>query len=306
MSNSLKSASAVTDFNRAVVQTLCERLGDVWHHFLYLQKTAERKGLATPSTAPCSPAPSRQLLIMRDDIQAAPSGMFLSFDGILSSAGNPKANPYEKHSSQNPNIQGGLLVSAVPTDEYGGSSGGAKKKWGLLKSINPFSSLSGDKSSATASERKGSAKASTQAKTPTLLRPATSGGQDSRAGPPAREKIKPPPVVPYRSLSFKFSLEWVDKESQPSGKDRRLSPPSVPPLAEGYAKARDPGFHSNEPRKPEGSAVGPSRYAGRALAEWEFLVIECQNFFQRRRAEGVPSSQLVEIPSLSVEPFRKM
>ncbi|EEP82531.1 predicted protein [Uncinocarpus reesii 1704] len=48
-----------------------------------------------------------------------------------------------------------------------------------------------------------------------------------------------------------------------------------------------------------------SKYAGRALAEWSLVVSECDCFFQRRRDEGVPYDNLVEIPMLGVESFRK-
>ncbi|OKL63300.1 hypothetical protein UA08_01293 [Talaromyces atroroseus] len=48
-----------------------------------------------------------------------------------------------------------------------------------------------------------------------------------------------------------------------------------------------------------------SKYAGRALAEWAQVVCEFDNFFERRRSEGVPSDELVETPSLSVDNFRK-
>jgi len=48
-----------------------------------------------------------------------------------------------------------------------------------------------------------------------------------------------------------------------------------------------------------------SKYAGRALAEWQHVVSECDSFFERRRDEGVPSDQQVETPMLSIESFRK-
>jgi hypothetical protein len=48
-----------------------------------------------------------------------------------------------------------------------------------------------------------------------------------------------------------------------------------------------------------------SKYAGRALAEWAQVVSECDNFFERRRDEGVPCDRLVETPTLGVESFRK-
>ena len=49
----------------------------------------------------------------------------------------------------------------------------------------------------------------------------------------------------------------------------------------------------------------PSKYAGRALAEWAHIVSECDSFFARRRDEGVPSDRMVETPTLGVESFRK-
>jgi hypothetical protein len=57
--------------------------------------------------------------------------------------------------------------------------------------------------------------------------------------------------------------------------------------------------------KPEGAAANSSRYAGRALAEWAIIVHECQNFFERRKNEGVPSNKWVETPTLGVEAFRR-
>lgn len=48
-----------------------------------------------------------------------------------------------------------------------------------------------------------------------------------------------------------------------------------------------------------------AKYAGRALAEWALIVAECNNFVERRRAEGVPNLKLVEIPTLGVEGFRR-
>ena len=49
----------------------------------------------------------------------------------------------------------------------------------------------------------------------------------------------------------------------------------------------------------------PSKYAGRALAEWAHIVSECDSFFARRRDEGVPCDRNVETPTLGVESFRK-
>ena len=61
----------------------------------------------------------------------------------------------------------------------------------------------------------------------------------------------------------------------------------------------------SRPIKPEDYAVTPSKYCGRALAEWAILVAECQTFYERRKAEGVPNIKSVETPTLGVESFRK-
>jgi hypothetical protein len=57
--------------------------------------------------------------------------------------------------------------------------------------------------------------------------------------------------------------------------------------------------------QPIGTAATSSRYAGRALAEWTFVSHECQNFFDRRKNEGVPLNKYVETPTLNVEAFRR-
>ena len=246
------------------------------------------------STTPCSPAPSRQLIIVRDDIQAAPSGMFLSFDGILSSVDNGNVNPYEKHSSQKSSSFGGTMENMGNGEDI--ASGGGKNRWTLLKSIIPFSSSSNNLN------RKGSPKPGS--------RKSPSAGADRTDVPdhlPTTETIQSEiRKIPYRSLSFKFSLEWADQNKRSSGKERRLTPPRLPPMAEPYRKGRKPLIDLNEPLKPEGSAIDSSKYAGRAIAEWALLITECRNFFERRKTEGVPTIHLVEVPSLSVEPFRKL
>lgn len=52
-------------------------------------------------------------------------------------------------------------------------------------------------------------------------------------------------------------------------------------------------------------SVARAKYAGRALAEWALIVCECNNFVERRRAEGVPGLKWVEIPTLGIEGFRR-
>ncbi|KAL9124012.1 MAG: hypothetical protein Q9217_006616 [Psora testacea] len=271
-----------------------------------LNERAEKLGLARPSTAPCRPAPSRCLLIVRADVQPAPSGMFLSFEGILSSAATNKVNPYEKHSSRD-------LLSGESTPRSGGSVGGpqypelsSKRRWGLLKGIIPFNTPSeGAINKSHESKTVGQPKNSfnIRANEPPLTSATFSagGGTSNIYGSVAGSS-----TLSHRALSFKFSLEWVDRDENSACTDTRLSPPELPLPAQ-LSRQQQPSNPSNvAPREPGGAAAGSSKYAGRALAEWAHLIVECQNFFDRRKDEGVPSFQLVETPLLSVDPFRKI
>lgn len=271
-----------------VLHALRVRLEEVWQGFLHVEHHAENNGQTKPSTAPCSPAPSRQLLIVRDDIQAAPSGMFLSFEGILSTVDKAKVKPYEKHSSQSSASLSGTVENMVQGQSSPTLSG--KNRWGLLKSIIPFSSSSHHPNRKTPRAE------------PSTVLPVGRHRPDQLSATNALPSERR--AVPYRSLSFKFSLEWADRNKDPSGLERRLTPPRLPPLAEAYGKETHADLY--EPRKPKVSAVAPSKYAGRSIAEWGLLVAECKSFVERRRADGVPTNQLVEVPSLSVEQFRKL
>ncbi|RDW94369.1 DUF1765-domain-containing protein [Coleophoma crateriformis] len=123
------------------------------------------------------------------------------------------------------------------------------------------------------------------------------------------------------------------------GRERRIIPPRLPAPAQAWLGSRVPGtsrevsamnpeeyvepdlsrWNSNSDlsrsqtenplSKPYiGGGKGKTeraKYAGRALAEWALIVAECNNFVERRRAEGVPNLRLVEIPTLGIEGFRK-
>lgn len=291
------------ELDTAILKVLTERLQETWRHFVYLKDHAENHSLTAPSTAACSPAPARRLYIIRDDVQPAPSGMFLSFDGILSTSTTSKNSPYERHSSRDPFAQGQSSQLSNGATDPNQSSDGGKKRWSLFKSIIPTSTS--PKPTLVSQQTK-----------PNGTVPSPSSGRDSpierskadqiqaRQGPPKTPQSPPP----FRTLSFKFSLEWIDPENNPVGCERRIYPPKLPLPAQALLN-RDPlppSDQENTPLKPEGAAVGPSKYTGRALAEWSLLIIECQNFFERRRAEGVPMHQMVETPTLGVENFRKI
>ncbi|PHH53044.1 UPF0592 membrane protein C7D4.03c [Ceratocystis fimbriata CBS 114723] len=59
------------------------------------------------------------------------------------------------------------------------------------------------------------------------------------------------------------------------------------------------------PLKPGGIYAKRAVYSGRALAEWTLVVMECNNFVERRRDEGVLGLIDVEVPTLTLEPMRR-
>ncbi len=299
------------DLDTVILKTLTARLRGTWRHFLYLKENAEKHALAAPSTAACSPAPGRRLYIVRDDVQPTPSGMFLSFDGILSTTTTSKANPYERHSSRDPFSHKNTSQLANGAQDPDRSSDGGKKRWNLLKSIIPSSNTPKDRSKRNSEELKMRLNGALPSPPPRRDEPGERLKVDqvqARLGAPKATVDKAAePVLHYRSLSFKFSLEWIDPENNPAGRERTLYPPKLPLPAQTFLEKSSPlNDQENGPLKLEGPAVGPGKYAGRALSEWSLLIVECQNFFERRRAEGVPTHQVVETPTLGVEPFRKL
>ncbi len=244
-----------------------------------------------PSTAPCSPAPGRRLLIIRNDVQAAPGGIFLSFDGILSSTSSSTTQPtaYERHSSLDKLTQTTASQLSLAREEPNKSTQSGKRRWGLFKNIIPFTGSPEDRNKSK----------------PTPSTPKSSCGNESILRHELQTSKPAPASPPFRPHSFKFSLEWSDRENNPAGKERRLYPPRLPLPAQTYLQSMRVEKPTYEPTRPEGHAFESSKYAGRALSEWAILVIECQTFFDRRRNEGVPGNEQVETPTLGVESFRR-
>ena len=294
------------DLDTEILKALAERLQETWRHLIYLQDRATKLASAMPSTAACSPAPGRQLFIVRNDVQPAPSGAFLSFEGILSSVATAKVNPYERHSIRGP-------LASADSSQPPRSSGAGRKRWSLFNSIIPSSNSGNDRPPvATNKERSWPTSPTTNGPnsppqshgSPVGTRgPWPQGVQGSNRSPTDRSPSSNPS---HQTLSFKFSLEWSDRDAHPVGKERRLTPPKLPLPAQLALQSRHVEVRDNSPLEPDGATAGPAKYAGRALAEWAVLISECQNFFERRRAEGVPTYQMVETPMLGVDPFRKM
>jgi len=256
--------------------------------------------------------------------------------------GTTQPTAYKRHSSLAGLAKLDTADSANPklTADSPSTTGPNKKRWTFMGKILP-SSLASTPSEAVASSPTNGRGSPTKTQT---LEEARRETAIARSRPQLHSKHSstdsetPPATSNHRAFSFKFSLEWSQHFEKPQGQgmngapngnvrggagfnigaERRLSPPRLPAPAQAWLGARVPGIskeiiakNPNEydiidgvaPRKGEKAAR--AKYAGRALAEWALVVGECNNFVERRRAEGVPTLRWVEVPTLGVEGFRR-
>ncbi len=318
-----------------IYETLSDRLLRVWEYYIGFQSKAE-EGLITPlSSAPCTPAPGRRIIIIRCDNQLSPVNLFVSFDRVV-----PPVPPDQVVSHRR----------SGSADSTGSEGQPLKRRWGLLRSMFGNSAKSGDIAGGSSSDE------------------SDSGGTDLTVTPDSQcldEHEKAPghssdelirPKTPHQPYFFKFSLEWMDRPIWPT-KNKRLFTPCLPVASQLHvqhcrsrsplkseefetasetlssentdetsieeskvtrttpshlavgAQARTPTTRNSHlpeiPSHPKQDYPVASKYAGRALAEWAYIVSECDSFFARRRDEGVPTDRMVETPSLGVESFRK-
>lgn len=286
--------------NRAIKQALSDRLRSVWSHYLWLHEDAESKQLVLPSTQACNPAPGRRFLIIRNDNPVvANSGPFLSFDGVVQNTHQRKFSPTSNliiEPEERPASAMSTDSQDFPDEDVG------KGKWNILRSLIGVSSKQNTKSKSSSPSAKDKENAS---KTTNAAAGKTSNDTPSPDRPTASQTPAPAPAPPtHRSYSFRFSLEWVDKRFG-TYQNMRLQPPRLPVPAQTLLLQNGINIEAVIPSQPLGAAATSSTYAGRALAEWTFVSHECQNFFDRRKNEGVPTNRQVETPTLNVEAFRR-
>jgi hypothetical protein len=281
----------------AIKRVLSDRLRSIWSHYLWLYEEAEHNQSVFPSTTACNPAPGRRFLIIRNDTPiVANNGPFLSFDGVVQ---NPRQRKPSPSNPVPPEPEVFRPTSAMSTDSHDfPDEDTSKGKWNILKSV--FGGTSKQAAKAKASS-------STKDKENATKIP------EVKPTPEVTEKpafVETPSLAPlptsntHRSYSFRFSLEWVDKRFG-TYQNMRLQPPRLPLPAQILLQQKGINIDAVVSAQPIGSAATSSRYAGRALAEWTFVSHECQNFFDRRKNEGVPVNRQVETPTLNVEAFRR-
>ncbi|BCS22709.1 DUF1765 domain-containing protein [Aspergillus puulaauensis] len=309
-----------TPLDSIIYETLSNRLQRLWRFYLTTQSNAE-SGLAAPlSSAPCTPAPGRRIIIIRCDNPMSPSNLFMSFDRVL-----PPSVPNQTSNTNSSNV-----------DTVSEADNPPKKRWNILKAVFGSSRSNEEVSSATSSDD-----------SDTTVSDSPTAGEKSSDVNSCGEQCRP--KTPHQPYTFKFSLEWMDRPQWPS-KNKRLYIPSLPVASQLHLQLRrsmlkaddgdttsddttdseiegddvkrdilgtgtngtahtDGGIKTsskkNDKTVPADDKLASSKYAGRALAEWAQIVSECDSFFSRRRDEGVPCDRMVETPTLGVEGFRK-
>jgi hypothetical protein len=294
-----------------IFSAVAARLQSNWAQYLFLKQAAEENHALPPSTAPCHPAPGRRLLIIRNDNLPPASSLFLGFDGVTTASlkGTTKSNAYKRLST--PASLSKLDTTDSLASKLTSDTTPTKRRWAFMGKIRPGSSASDSSSPPRGS---GPAKTLEEARREMAL------SRTGHAKNPSSDS-ETLPSSNHRAYSFKFSLEWAqnferEQSNTPgagynTGHERRLSAPKLPAPAQSCLEAQVPGISMDVlPMDPgqggSGSeSVARAKYAGRALAEWAIIVGECNNFVQRRRAEGVPGLRWVEVPTLGVEGFRR-
>lgn len=314
-----------------VYETLSDRLLRVWEYYIGFQSKAEEDLTAPLSSAPCTPAPGRRIIIIRCDNHLSPVNLFVSFDRVIPPAPPDQVTSHRRTGS---------------ADSAGSDGPPSKRRWGIFKSM-----FGGSSGSRPAEGTKNSSSDDSDNGTDSTVMPDSKCLDDHEQTPSTSADELVRPKTPHQPFFFKFSLEWMDRPQWPT-KNKRLFTPCLPVASQLHVEHRrspdksdydtaseNPAASDVESEKNDHSAdqntptqatadwprtpttknsplpelpspsshdhLVPSKYAGRALAEWAHIVSECDSFFARRRDEGVPTDRMVETPTLGVESFRK-
>lgn len=227
--------------------------------------------------------------------------MFLSFDSLLSEPSRTQATAYERYGSLSAMRQTDLSA------QLNRSNGKGKRQWSSLRSILPFTGSSGNRPRAPSTHIDSSDGSEPPKRQQLEEKISFQAGHNNQIAFQAETNYNDEPqhmsTSSYDSHSFKFSLEWNNRERKTIERDKSLDPPKLPAIAQSLTR---PTKTIPLDSIPITKVTKLSKYTGRALSEWDLIVTECQNFFERRKKEGVPTVHNVETPSLGVEILRKI
>jgi hypothetical protein len=280
------------------------------------------RGLVQPSSAPCSPAPSRILVIMRTDSQPIMTASRTHPEKYLPTSVVTQHSPFPNHSS---------ILNSIPAADSPNT--GSKKRWSIFRGLSVFATPGNNRpGEVTPPGSPDDNSVSTSSDTP---------GPNSAITAPKR-----PSTPPHQAFSFKFSLEFSPARPNLENKNRLVTAPLLPPNAQAILMSRQSsdsgssGASSSggsgpsssdgsgpsvgsavsgsstsrgkartreiKPLKPKEHEISTARYSGRSLTEWAQVLHECHSFYTRRKQEGVPRDNLVETPTMAMESFRLM
>ncbi|KAJ6141268.1 hypothetical protein N7470_010164 [Penicillium chermesinum] len=309
-----------------IYETLSDRLLRVWDYYVGFQSRAEDGLVAPLSSAPCTPAPGRRIIIIRCDNQISPVNLFVSFDGVALQSSEQSLTHRRSGSADSTNSDG-------PP---------AKRRWGLLRSM--FGASKGPDGTNDGS----TGGSESDSPDPTMVPQSKCMDEHDQTGNSNTDDLARPKTA-HQPYFFKFSLEWMDRPQWPT-KNKRLFPPCIPVASQVHvqqqrspSKAEEmeetsengsnaeiiiheatkfPEIASQDSDLKDPSANLPPDTLSREMTTkdsplpelpsqpqfdhlWAHIVSECDSFFARRRDEGVPSDGTVETPTLGVETFRK-
>uniref|UniRef100_A0A093VG36 Uncharacterized protein n=2 Tax=Talaromyces marneffei PM1 TaxID=1077442 RepID=A0A093VG36_TALMA len=282
-----------------IYEMLMDKLEQVWAYYLTYNLRAKKEMLPLLDPAAAYPAPGRRLLIIRsDNQQPSPSNPFISFDRLSTPSFNQTV--YQSHGTLKFDLNG------LPSDS---DSSAPKRRWNILKSV--FGGTVNPKPGEVTPPGSVSDENEINAVDGVMKRQSEEHGNQM-----AEEDDSLPRKTLYHvqyqrsAKALRNSTTTTDESIDP----RRDADASTTSTRNSYATTKTSVdeetdstifAHIEDSKILRNERIVSSKYAGRALAEWAVIISEFDNFFDRRLKEGVPSDDLVETPTLSVENLKK-
>lgn len=295
------------DLEILLLKTLVLRLQEVWSYHKKFDELAQISGRLRPSTVPSNLLRDRRMLIIRTDYQlGAPQFPLDVTESIFEDdvQGNSAALDHSPQTSS-------TSILDRFTAGIGSGIDISRKSSSLLKSMFGNRSPETRQRSHSPRTRGNSLKSS-----PESSRGSSPDTRETRKSmyeqrPKAQATATRNSSLEETTLhsskikgtrgDFKFSVEAVSNFQDKGPDYTELQPPQLPLTAQLLVQSL-PSFGEDQNNINTNEVPGlMERYAGRALAEWTLIVNECQNFFERRRSEGVSSNRQVETPRLIAE-----
>ncbi|QGA12526.1 hypothetical protein EYB26_000170 [Talaromyces marneffei] len=323
-----------------IYEMLMDKLEQVWAYYLTYNLRAKKEMLPLLDPAAAYPAPGRRLLIIRsDNQQPSPSNPFISFDRLSTPSFNQTV--YQSHGTLKFDLNGlpSDSDSSAPKRRwnilksvFGGTVNpkpGEVTPPGSVSDENEINAVDGVMKRQ--SEEHGNQMAEED---DSIYEPQTphqqynfkfslewcSHPQKNSLQKPAKPRPLFEPGLPRKTLyhvqyqrsakALRNSTTTTDGSIDP----RRDADASTTSTRNSYATTKTSVdeetdstifAHIEDSKILRNERIVSSKYAGRALAEWAVIISEFDNFFDRRLKEGVPSDDLVETPTLSVENLKK-